>query len=281
MSEYSLSEQMIPSMCGLPPSSSLNKRRPSWSLALPACPANGLQPINTAGQKQTHMVRMMIAKTSTSLARFDASVGLPSWKYLRRKASIRLTRLQKRAPINPVAVARTANNPNSHNSKLASLSGNSMKPEVVSSVKPLLVNFATTAATMVPRNARQVRALLQNDEASSKLNKMPPTGAPNAAATPIAAPCAMNSHLLRCPMKMTGHMGLPRHRNPSEKAAATMPPRCAKGPSVPAKSPAEVTKSKPIDRETKACGVKACGMEMPLRYALISGIPLPPACGAT
>jgi len=111
---------------------------------------------------------------------------------------------------------------------------------------------------------------------------MPPTGAPKAAATPMAAPWEINSHLLRCPSRITGQRRPPpAHAGPSEKPAATMPPKCAKGPSVPAKRPAEVTSSRPKERAAHVLKVNACGMEIPLRYALISGIPLPPACGAT
>ena len=41
---------------------------------------------------------------------------------------------------------------------------------------------------MEPKNILQVSAWFQKEAPSSKLNRTPPTGAPNAAATPAAAP---------------------------------------------------------------------------------------------
>mmetsp|Transcript_112900 Transcript_112900/g.319388 ORF Transcript_112900/g.319388 Transcript_112900/m.319388 type:complete len:429 (+) Transcript_112900:1555-2841(+) len=239
------------------------------------------QPISTGIQKQTVNVNTTMQQTSTSLALREFLVGLPSLNRARRLDITNFTILQNNAPVRPVVSPRTVKVPSSHNSKLASLSGNSIKPDVVSLVNPLFVNFASTAATMVPRKACHVKRLLQNEEASSRLKRMPPTGAPKAAATPMAAPWEMNSQRLRWPARTAGHHELPQHPGPSEKPEATMPPRCANGPSVPAKSPDEVTSVRPTDLEAHVRSVKACGMAMPLRNALISGIPLPPACGAT
>ena len=48
--------------------------------------------------------------------------------------------------------------------------------------------FNVNVEIIEPKNIRQVSAWFQKLASSSRLNKTPPTGAPNAAATPAAAP---------------------------------------------------------------------------------------------
>ena len=48
--------------------------------------------------------------------------------------------------------------------------------------------FKVNEEIIEPKNMRHVRPWFQKLAPSSKLNKTPPTGAPNAAATPAAAP---------------------------------------------------------------------------------------------
>mmetsp|Transcript_69641 Transcript_69641/g.123283 ORF Transcript_69641/g.123283 Transcript_69641/m.123283 type:complete len:220 (-) Transcript_69641:1132-1791(-) len=216
--------------------------------------------------------------TSITLPRRVVRVGARSWKKALLKRNMRLMQFTKSAPSKPQTVAKIAKANSSQNSKLASLSGNSMKPEVFRVVKPLFVTFARTAAIIVPRNACQVRGLFQYVAASSILKRMPPTGAPNAAATPMAQPCDTNSHRFLWPDKTVGQgKDRPMQEGPSANHDATMPPMCAKGPSVPAKSPDEVTKTRPIDLHSQALKENAPGCTIPLRKALISGMPLPPA----
>mmetsp|Transcript_1904 Transcript_1904/g.3394 ORF Transcript_1904/g.3394 Transcript_1904/m.3394 type:complete len:210 (-) Transcript_1904:94-723(-) len=191
---------------------------------LPECRSRSLQPFHTDGQKQTLIEKRTTHITSKTRALLNAGVGLPNWKSRRRNSKHRFTNLQKKAPSKPIIAAMMPKVNNSHISKLAFLSGNSMKPAPLMPVNPLLVSLAITAAIMVPRNACQVKDLLQNVEASSKLKRIPPIGAPNAAATPIAAPWEMNSHRLRCPLKSVGH-GSHRHRGPSATPEATIPPK--------------------------------------------------------
>jgi hypothetical protein len=83
-------------------------------------------------------------------------------------------------------------------------------------------------------------------------------------------------------LRIDGHHEsvFPFHFGPSEKLEATIPPKCAKGPSVPANNPADVTNTSPSDLENQVFAVNASGDEMPFKYDLTSGMPLPPAFGA-
>mmetsp|Transcript_72423 Transcript_72423/g.132250 ORF Transcript_72423/g.132250 Transcript_72423/m.132250 type:complete len:210 (+) Transcript_72423:388-1017(+) len=191
---------------------------------LPECRSRSLQPFHTDGQKQTLIEKRTTHITSKTRALLNAGVGLPNWKSRRRNSKHRFTNLQKKAPSKPIIAAMMPKVNNSQISNPAFLSGNSMKPPPLRPVNPFLISLATTAAIIVPKNACQVKVLLQNVEASSKLKRIPPMGAPNAAATPMAAPWEMNSQRLRWPLRIDGH-GILEHCGPSAIPEATIPPR--------------------------------------------------------
>lgn len=68
----------------------------------------------------------------------------------------------------------------------------------------------TLAELQNPRTTFQVRAWFQKEEPSSRLNRVPPIGAPKAAATPAAAPAETKSRLsLRCTEQETTGVFVP------------------------------------------------------------------------
>jgi len=92
-------------------------------------------------------------------------------------------------------------------------------------------------------------------------------GAPKAAATPMDAPRLMNSSFVWWLFSFKRKRSWQRrilHR-PMERPDAVMAPTCAMGPSVPAKSPEDVTKMRPTTRQAQVLQDSIRGSRFPLR----------------
>mmetsp|Transcript_47393 Transcript_47393/g.131791 ORF Transcript_47393/g.131791 Transcript_47393/m.131791 type:complete len:214 (-) Transcript_47393:988-1629(-) len=194
----------------------------------------------------------------------------PRWLSLKTRARhccMRRTHSQKSAPVSPKEMPMTQKGTNSQTFQSASLSGNSMKPVTGTNLKPSLHAFATKDATHPPRNARQVSCGYQKDEASSREKSRPPIGAPKAAATPMEAPRLMNSSFVRWLSRPSRSRSWQCNMElrPMERPAAVMAPTCAIGPSVPAKSPEDVTKIRPMTRQNQVLAHSMFGSKLPFR----------------
>mmetsp|Transcript_46660 Transcript_46660/g.146663 ORF Transcript_46660/g.146663 Transcript_46660/m.146663 type:complete len:423 (-) Transcript_46660:51-1319(-) len=133
------------------------------------------------------------------------------------------------------------------------------------------------------KKVRQVSGCDQYVAASSIAKSVPPIGAPNAAATPAAAPAETKSRLSWSLRKDLSHIvrTLRLFEDPCETPAAMMAPMWIIGPSLPTTSPLATAHSTPTDFASSASKRSIRGTLTPCRYALTSGMPEPPATGET
>mmetsp|Transcript_23659 Transcript_23659/g.60756 ORF Transcript_23659/g.60756 Transcript_23659/m.60756 type:complete len:308 (-) Transcript_23659:313-1236(-) len=138
-------------------------------------------------------------------------------------------------------------------------------------------------AVMQAKNTCHESDTVQYDAISSNANRRPPTGAPNATATPTATPAVTKSRrslLLRKRLKKPV-MQPSVVDSPCDSAAPMMAPMWIMGPSGPMGIPAPTAVAQDKNFTMSVPRLKTLGMAMPLRKAMHSGTPEPPAAGAT
>ena len=133
------------------------------------------------------------------------------------------------------------------------------------------------------KKVRHVSGCDQYVAASSSAKSTPPIGAPKAAATPAAAPAETKSRLSWSLRKRLSHIVRSRHvfDEPCERPAATIAPVWIIGPSLPSTSPLATEHSTPTVFASSVRVRSSPGTRQPWRYDLTSGMPEPPAIGAT
>mmetsp|Transcript_23671 Transcript_23671/g.51771 ORF Transcript_23671/g.51771 Transcript_23671/m.51771 type:complete len:234 (+) Transcript_23671:1497-2198(+) len=127
---------------------------------------------------------------------------------------------------------------------------------------------STNAAVTAAANERRSVFIGKMELTSSKLNKMPPKGAPKAVLTPAAAAAEINS----------------RRRLSSENCSKVPDKSCAqhtatwtKGPSLPRDIPAATERARPGILTTSVRKETTSGITKPPRIVFTSGIPEPAA----
>mmetsp|Transcript_32216 Transcript_32216/g.76522 ORF Transcript_32216/g.76522 Transcript_32216/m.76522 type:complete len:275 (+) Transcript_32216:117-941(+) len=170
-----------------------------------------------------------------------------------------------------------------------------MLPPLSLALKKARVNVATRHAV----NVRHTSAGDQCEDASSRTKRSPPTGAPNAAAMPAPAPAQINSRRSRslCMRSRTpsGPLAFPPfastfflpHENISRKRfcprvspEATPAPMWIMGASWPHAIALDTERIVPITLTAMQRRRRKLRTWVPLRYALISGIPPAAAPGS-
>mmetsp|Transcript_16900 Transcript_16900/g.43971 ORF Transcript_16900/g.43971 Transcript_16900/m.43971 type:complete len:260 (+) Transcript_16900:225-1004(+) len=193
-----------------------------------------------------------------------------------------------RTPPTAPMIAKTTKSPNDHSGfklelkvpKATSLLELTSSALTSGMTAPFKIRTVRTAATHAASD-RQMRAWVRKDTPSSSAKRIPPIGAPNAAATPAAAPAAtkrcLKGSVRNCStFKSSPNSVLLNCGSPAPRMA----PAWIIGPSFPVGIVADTTSIMPITLTTIVRRRSQPRRLTPFRNDLISGMPDPRASGA-
>mmetsp|Transcript_6168 Transcript_6168/g.24983 ORF Transcript_6168/g.24983 Transcript_6168/m.24983 type:complete len:382 (+) Transcript_6168:1464-2609(+) len=151
-------------------------------------------------------------------------------------------------------------------------------------------NLSVKSAVMHAKNVSTASAGDQCDATSSYANSKPPMGAPNAVATPHAAPAVTKSRLSLSFLNrrnettpsviQRGVVNPSAPVSPCDRPAAMVAPRWIMGPSGPTGRPLATAHIVLTNFTTNVRRSNTFGTSIPFRYAMTSGTPLPLAACA-
>ena len=191
---------------------------------------------------------------ATSMASDHLSSGRPA-RCSRRQWQIFSLMWLNKPPCRPPTNANTKKNGNSQMLKGFLMAGaKEIRPEYDAEGSATIFHkFKKNVPNMEHKNTIHVSCVLQKELASSSENRIPPTGAPKAAATPAAAPPDTKSRLSRSFRKRliqecSQEPLRARFPQPVQwlTLAAMTAPECTSGPSLPIARPADTENTTPM-----------------------------------